>query len=501
MNASAQLDEIVIENVGPVDRLHIPLPDGGGLVVLTGDNGAGKSESLDAISGLLGNDRAKKALRTRDGEKTGLIEGCGITIKVGRQNRAAGELTVSALEDRLDIATLVDPEIDSPAAADRARLKALIRVSCRKADPGLFEGLSLEPLNAIVPSEVMEETDLIKQASGIKRAFESNARKAEDQATNFERSEKICLESVKDVDLTAESDADELQRRYDTAVNRANHLDVAVLASRKAIEAVQDARFQLDEARKSYTGPDVATADLAVQGAESDEESARDLVRRLEDELTAARSTYQSAQSETTRKRDALTAAKDHADTISRWSAALESSTPEAPSQTELDQAASDMQAAKLSFQQGEVVRRAKEKLVEANEFKTKRNAVVQLATAWRDAAAGVDGVLSEIVTELGSPISVGEDDKGEMRLMVNHPRRGEMFFSDLSVGEKWNLVLPIAINAVGEGGVFTIPQQAYEGLQPANRRRLAQLLKGSGVTAITALPADGPLAAEEVPA
>ena len=34
VNMATVVDEIVIENVGPVEQLHIPLPDGGGVVVL-----------------------------------------------------------------------------------------------------------------------------------------------------------------------------------------------------------------------------------------------------------------------------------------------------------------------------------------------------------------------------------------------------------------------------------------------------------------------------------
>lgn len=70
--------------------------------------------------------------------------------------------------------------------------------------------------------------------------------------------------------------------------------------------------------------------------------------------------------------------------------------------------------------------------------------------------------------------------------------------FSELSAGEKYAVVIPIAIKAVGEGGMFVIPQEAWEGLQPRVRRQIKQLLKGSHVVAITAQSADGPLTAVE---
>ena len=84
----------------------------------------------------------------------------------------------------------------------------------------------------------------------------------------------------------------------------------------------------------------------------------------------------------------------------------------------------------------------------------------------------------------------------GDFRFVVDHPKRGECYFADLSAGEKWSQVLPIAIKAVGTGGVFVVPQEAYEGLSPRNRNLLLSHLRGSGVTAVTAEAADGQLRA-----
>ena len=43
------MSSVLIENVGAIDRLTIPVPDGGGVVVLRGPNGIGKTTALDGV--------------------------------------------------------------------------------------------------------------------------------------------------------------------------------------------------------------------------------------------------------------------------------------------------------------------------------------------------------------------------------------------------------------------------------------------------------------------
>ena len=50
---AAQPADITLESIGPVDFLKLNLPQAGGITVLLGDNGAGKSEALAAVSDVL----------------------------------------------------------------------------------------------------------------------------------------------------------------------------------------------------------------------------------------------------------------------------------------------------------------------------------------------------------------------------------------------------------------------------------------------------------------
>ncbi len=489
------VDEIVIENVGPVEQLHIPLPDGGGVVVLTGDNGSGKSETLGCVRALCGSNDDKKALRPRDGEKTGLVEGCGVTIKVGRSNREAGELTVAALEDRLDIADLVDPGIADQNAADARRLKSLIRVSGVKADLSLFDSLLGDTFE--IDSKVLKETDLINMAGGVKRALESKARDEEKASEAASLQATTSLKSVEGVDLQAESDEATLQANYRAAVKVQADLEQQAKASRAAQQANQTAREALSRAEAEYTGPTVDHAREEFLLLETRANDHRASVETLRAKLADAERDLEVIEQKVSRAALVRDAAIQHEQTMARWSEQIDQSVPPMPTDAAILDAEAALQAASKALQQGQVVRNALAKVQEADGWRAKQKAHSKQADRWRDNAKAVDGVLSEVVAGLGCPIKVGSDDKG-LRLTIEHPRRGKTYFSELSAGEKYAVVIPIAIKAVGEGGMFVIPQEAWEGLQPRVRRQIRQLLKGSHVVAITAQSADGPLVAVE---
>lgn len=75
--------------------------------------------------------------------------------------------------------------------------------------------------------------------------------------------------------------------------------------------------------------------------------------------------------------------------------------------------------------------------------------------------------------------------------------KRGETFFNDLSAGERWKIALDVAIDAVGERGLIPLAQEAWEGLDPVNRRLIADHVRGRKVTVITAQCDAGELRAE----
>lgn len=78
------MSSVVIENVGAVKKVEIPIPEGGGVVVLRGRNGRGKSTALQAVQAAA---RGTGGLPLRDGSAKGRVEGLGVKLSVGKSTR------------------------------------------------------------------------------------------------------------------------------------------------------------------------------------------------------------------------------------------------------------------------------------------------------------------------------------------------------------------------------------------------------------------------------
>lgn len=500
MNATLfdETNSITIENNKAIERLKIPLPEGGGLVVLTGDNGCGKTEALNAVRAILGDKSARSELEPSDGERRGKIEGCGVTIKIGRVNTESGELLVAGLEDKLDISDLVDPGIADLNSADASRLKALLKVSGVTADIALFDELLGDTFE--LDAAILKERDIIRMAAGVKRSLEKKSRDEASKADAEQLNSAACLKACEGVDLEAECDESILSGIHAAAVRAEEKLKAERDAADKASKSRQDAQRKLDSAKSGYSGPGLQESEEAVERANQtamdaaeDVDLAEKALVKAQAALKAARDAKLIADSKLETAVASLNAVKSHRETVREWQETLDRTIPAGPSDETLAEAKSAVQAASDAIGKGAVVRKAKENLQQADKHAEAHRKHLKAAEKWREAAKGVDAVLSDLVGKLGCPITVGEDDKG-MRLMVNHKVRGVIPFSELSAGEKWATVIPIAANAVGENGLFVIPQEAYEGLQPKVRDQIIRHLLELKVTAITAECSDGPL-------
>ena len=113
-------------------------------------------------------------------------------------------------------------------------------------------------------------------------------------------------------------------------------------------------------------------------------------------------------------------------------------------------------------------------------------------AELFRDAAKATDEVLSQIIQNAGVDLRV-EAVAQRIRL-VTDTDRGVTPFGELSPGERWRLALDIAAEAVGERGEITIPQDAWEAMDPANKAAIASHVQELGIIVYTAEATDGPL-------
>lgn len=481
------MKSVVIENVGAIRELSIPVPDDGGVVVLRGPNGIGKSTALDAVAALTSKE---KPPGLRDGAKRGRIEGLGATISVGLSSRRAGELEVRTLEGRLDVSDLVDPGITSVEAADARRIRALVAVSGVTASSETFADLvpgGADEIETIVPEKLLGSGDILDIAGAVKRGIERKARDLETQAENVEGRAKTLASQAGEVSEDEPHDADRLQSDFEDAVRRQQELQAAMDAWGRAQNTIVECETAL-ALQADVEDIDVLRARSKTLAAQFDEQ--QQLLAELEKQLEQARANLQQTRNDIRLIDQQMTAARLDRERV----AALRKMLDEAKAVPEVER--NQIEAARLcvdmarkAVERGAVVREALGRKASAESAFTEVKRLRHQAEKLRANAAATDSILSDLVASLGVPLSVKVID-GRTRL-VTETDRGLIPFADLSAGERWRVALDIAIEAVGVRGLLVIRQEAWEGLDPANRAEIAAHCQKRGAVLLTA-EADG---------
>lgn len=492
--------QIELTDLGPIASLTIPIPAEGGCVVLTGRNGSGKSTALEAIRAAVG---GKTRLSARDGSAKGRIEAFGATVTVAASQRRKGEAEVVSLEGRGDVAALVDPGIASPEAADAARVRAIVALSGREVTEAAFHGLLAgaeewaEIVGAVKPGDPLE------MAGTIKRAIEAAARKAEKQAEDASALASSLLGQNEGLDLSTPCDAGQLAETYTFAREALAEARATVEPRRAKYAAILDAARRasalmpptvdldaeegrltaaLTASRGALQVVDDQRMDTEVLLAELDTKK-RELETRLAHAKERAAIIASDIRAEVA-ELDAIAVKKTERD---RLLALAAEPLPDDPSTDgTLEVLAVNVADAKRAMEAGGAVREALGRQRKAEDLVAKRNTIAKRAERLRDAAAGVDKVLTSLVADLCREIRI------EGGRLVTDTRRGRTLFADLSHGERWRLALEFAIGAVGRGGVLVCPQEAWEGLDPRNRAAVAEQLRGTGVVMFTAACSSG---------
>jgi len=487
---------VTIENVGPIERLEIPIPEGGGLVVLRGGQGVGKSTAVEAVGSVLGG--KAKGLTARDGEAKGTVEFGSARLTIGARTTRKGKVEVAELESRLDIAKLVDPQIDDTSAADAARIKALVNLAGVKADPTAYYELvgGREAFDAL---GVDVETDSpVELAGRVKRALESNARSFEKTAQQ-ETGKAAGANAIADgLDLNAESDEAKLREAYDSARDVLTQLQERQRAFADQEETRRQASAALQNAESSYKGPDPSAAAANVELTGRALSEALEKKNRFEAAKIEAERLYNQAATDlASRQHDHNTAtaelsrAEQHYRQIEDWRASLGTSVAAGPTDNELTAASNQVQAAAKALEAGAAIRTAKLQQETAKQHVEAANQAKNVASILRSAAKSTDEILSSLIPSGALRVEAG-------RLVLATDRGAAEPFTDLSDGERWAVAIDLAANQLPEGGLLTVPQIAFEGLTQSTRNSIHEHAKRRGVVILTAEAIDGDLAAEE---
>lgn len=481
--------EVVIENIGPISKLEIPLPEGGGVVVLQGPNGSGKTTALQSVEALA---NGAKAPGLKDGAKRGSIEGLGVRVHVGGSTRRSGSLEVLSLDGKLDVSDLVDPGIAAPEAADARRIKALIALSGSTANAETFGELfpgGPDAIEAQIPGKVLASGDPLEIAGHVKRALEKAARDQETVADNHDGKAATLAAQVGDAELADVPDAADLRKEHGDAVLAHMRLQEERRTGLAEAERIGAAREKLMDLR-GKGGDTVGQCDVRIARENEVIAAMEHRCDELSKQLAEASTHLLNAKSECDAWSRRRKFAADREQSIADLESVLSSDAPAIPTEDAIVEARAKIDAASKRIEEAALLR---EKLAKRSELDAAREAAAKaraVARKTREGAAAVDDVLSDMVSRLGVPLRVKVLD-ARTRL-VTTTERGEVPFADLSAGERWRMALDIAVDAVGARGLLPVKQEAWEGLDPDNRAAIAEHCRKRGVWVVTAAAAGG---------
>lgn len=466
--------QIEITDLGPIAKLLIPVPKEGGVVVLQGFNGAGKTTALNAAAALMD---GEADLSVRDGAEKGSVVGLGCEIHVKKRTQRAGTLECARISGE-DPSLLVAPPFKDSISADRARIKALCRLARVKPSRELFAPLE-KIAGGSLPITLVD--DVPESASRTKRAIEAKAREVEEAVARDEGRVQGLLGNVAGVDLTAPHDEAILAAAATKAVRELASIEGEATACLRASQDAERARHALETAKEGYKGPNAEEAILALRSASAEEERLREAFGKAREARIAAEG--------------ALKAATDFQAACEGWEATIKKAEDSfGVSEAQLADLRRAVQEADAARDRGVLIRQAIQQKKEADDALAALAARRAEAGKLREAAAACDRIVSEAISSV-APAGLKIVDG---RLIVAH-RRGEIPFEELSHGERWTVALDVAIDAVGPDGLLSIAQDAWEGLDDQNRQAINEHAKRRRAVILTAEASLGELKAEVV--
>lgn len=481
---------IEVENVGPVSRLRLPIPPNGGLVILRGRNGSGKSTTLEAIQSAA---TGKGNLSVKDGELRGEVRAFGATVTVAKSTRRRGDVDVVTLEGPGDVSTLVDPGLKSDDAADSRRIRSLLALTGAKVDPSIFWPLLTDraTFESIVSPKSIQGDDPVEMAERVKRDIEARAREVEAQRDHAQARASALLAQNEGIDTEAPHSSADLAEAYAAARAAITATEGNASAYALAVQQRDDAAAKLAALPKAERDPsDLADA---LTNAQLHRKRLTDELLDLERQIAAVKAAFPEADKAEADAKHALELAKLSDQRRLDLQAIVERPLPMEVNAVDVEVARLKANQAKQAMERGVVIRQAFERKETAQTELANAGELTRKADSLRASAKGTDEILSGLVGKANSRLRV---EAGRLILDTN---RGKTYFADLSHGEKWKIALDVAIEAVGSGGVLVCPQEAYEGLDPINRQLIADHLAGTGVVMFTAEATDDPEVTAEV--
>ncbi len=455
---------ITLDNVGPIEHFEFS-GSKPGITVFSGPNGVGKTIFQKAVQAAAA---GSGKVPLRDNTSRGEVNAFGATITIGGNCRHTGSFEVLSLNGRFNLAELVDPRIDTPALADAARIKALVSLTGVKADVNLFRNREAfaDTFEAVVNPDSFSTDDLVEMAKKIKADYDKAARNSE-QSADRENSLASAYVPDEELDLLEESDAQILQSEYNERRDELTRLEEQARSAESFKEQTGRSRAlleqlgadQLDAERKQVVH-DMAFAKEAIEGKTEKINELRLQIKALEGEIFHCKSAIESGD---VRLREIDKQSK----LVEEAKAMLAKPAIIPPEQSDIDDAKNAVELASKAIEKGAIIRQAKLDAKKAQEHRRNAKIAAQTAVKYRDAAKATDIVLSDSIR--CKYLRVESDGKAT-RLFTDTSERGRTLYHELSDGQKYKIAIDIGADQVGEGGLLTVDQIGWEGIDADNR-------------------------------
>jgi energy-coupling factor transporter ATP-binding protein EcfA2 len=468
------MKQIKIEDVKAIVNLTLPIPEGGGVVVLQGANGCGKSTALDAIATAAG--ARDRGLTARDGAKFGKVTAPGITLRVAKSTTRAGELELQSIEGKHSIDKLVDPGFVDPAASDRARIRTLIQFAGVDPDIGIFSGIEGYDL---ARDRVVESEDVLKVAASLKEEIEKLARSSENSAAEAAAKASLLYEQSAGIDSTIERDGEKLRDASEQAIRDLADIQRTALAREEQRKQWLDCKSQLDK-MVNDTKP-ISEIEHKITWWETRVRETQNEIELLKAKLVDAQSNLKSWTQELRHTQQAEKSQRE-------LRAVVDAGEPMLIDDKHINTRFVAVEMARYHESEGEIQRKKHIDRAGAENFTRIADESTDEGKYYRAGAAKIDGILSEQINRLGVDLAVMNG-----RLYYD-TTRGPTLYDELSAGERWRIALDIVIEIAGADSLLSIPQECWEALDPANQMAIAKHCQSRGVALFTAEATDGEL-------
>lgn len=482
------MSKVKIQNVQAVKYIEFDMAEGsGGVRLLRGSMGAGKSTVLTCINALLGR---KANLSAADGAQAGLIEGLGVSIKVGSKQTVKGDTDVPSLEGRFDFSDLVEPAIKDPVARNKSRVRALVGLTGCTGQPEDFYELfgGKDDFWKIVDKSGMPTAgDILDLADYIKLQAEAQARLYEERFKSDNAAWQIATVDSKGHSVSdTPAPVKELADAFSNAQRER-------LAAEETIRANELQRQRNADIQQKIAAHQEAKPQRSVEDLQKLLSSAKQTVADLEAKLATAKKTLEEV-------RGMFQKAMEWEERLVELEGMV---VPviEDRDLPKVEPLAQREQEAMTRLETAEETKRRYDAAVRAKQLSESVLHCEAEAKRLREIAAKCNEVVTSKLPK-GCPLQVREVGEGRSKkslLCAYHDKREAWIpIDELSTGEKWEATLPIAIQAVGEGGVIPVVQEAFQALDPAGKEWVAATCKNEKVWLISAEVTSGELRVEE---